>query len=188
MKLEFSWQIFEKYWNIILYENPSRDSRVDRGRQTDGRADDRQTSLTKLIVAFWNFAYAPRNTCIFYLNTPCNCTELWRWYLPGTITQFVGFICLSVFWKNTPCRKWGLFQPEVKTGKVPRQVLSSEWENLNYWITIARFEDNDNNKTCHKEIRWRLWTGFTRPRTETSDDLLWTQSETFGFRNKWGKS
>ena len=123
---------------------------------TDRRQTDRQTSMKKLIVFFWKFPNAPKNARIFYLITPYNCTENWRWYLAISITELVGFICLSVFWKNTPYRKRSLFQPEVKTGKEPSQVLSSEWENLNYWISLARFEDNNNNKTFHKEIRWRL--------------------------------
>ena len=51
MKLEFSQRIFEKYSNTTLHENPSSGSLVVPYRQTDGRRD-----MTKLIVAFWNFA------------------------------------------------------------------------------------------------------------------------------------
>ena len=50
MKLEFSRQIFEKYPDIKFYENPFSGSRV----LTCGRTD-----MTKLIVAFLNFANAP---------------------------------------------------------------------------------------------------------------------------------
>jgi len=42
MKLESSWQIFEKYSNIF-YENPSSGSQVVPCRQTD---------MTKLVVVF----------------------------------------------------------------------------------------------------------------------------------------
>jgi hypothetical protein len=56
MKAEFSRQIFEKYSSIKFHENPPSGSRiVPRGR-TDG-----QTDMTKLIVAFRNFANASRN-------------------------------------------------------------------------------------------------------------------------------
>jgi len=72
MKLDFSWQIFQKYSNIKFHENPSSGSRVvPRGRpggrtgQTDRRTDG-QADMTKLTVAFHNFVNAPKNhTCLF---------------------------------------------------------------------------------------------------------------------------
>ena len=48
MKREFSRQIFEKYSNIKFHENPLL------------QADER-TDMTKVIVAFRNFAKAPKN-------------------------------------------------------------------------------------------------------------------------------
>jgi hypothetical protein len=59
MKSEFSWQIFEKVSNIKFQQNPSSGSRVVPYGQTG-----RQTDMTKLIVAFHNFANAPKNTKI----------------------------------------------------------------------------------------------------------------------------
>ena len=60
MKLELSQQSFEKRSNIKFHQNPSHGSRgVPCGhtnRQKDGRTD-----MTKLIVAFRNFANAPTN-------------------------------------------------------------------------------------------------------------------------------
>jgi hypothetical protein len=53
MKNEFSRQIFEKYWNIKFHENPSSESRLVPCGRTD---------MTKLIVAFRNFANAPKNS------------------------------------------------------------------------------------------------------------------------------
>jgi len=50
MKLVFSRQIFEIYSNIKFHENSSSGSRVVLFGQTD---------MTKLIVAFRNFAKAP---------------------------------------------------------------------------------------------------------------------------------
>jgi len=55
MTLEFSRQIFKKSSNIKLNENPSRGSAVVPCAQKDG-----QTDMTNLIVAFCNFANAPK--------------------------------------------------------------------------------------------------------------------------------
>jgi hypothetical protein len=54
MKLEFLGQILGKKLNIKYNENPPSGSRVVPCGQTD-----RQTDVTKLIVAFRNFANAP---------------------------------------------------------------------------------------------------------------------------------
>jgi len=55
MKREFSKQIFEKSSNIKFHDNLSSASRVLPCERTDRRTD------MKLIVAFRNFANAPRN-------------------------------------------------------------------------------------------------------------------------------
>jgi hypothetical protein len=57
MKLVFFRQIFEKYPNFNFHENPSSESRVVPCGRTDRQAD-----VTKLRVAFRNFANAPKNT------------------------------------------------------------------------------------------------------------------------------
>jgi len=54
MEVELSRHIFEKYSKIKFHENPSSGSRVIPYERTD-----RQTNITKLIVAFRNFAKAP---------------------------------------------------------------------------------------------------------------------------------
>ena len=59
MKLEFSRQIFEKVSNIKFHQNPSSGSQVIPYGQTD---------MTKLIVAFRNFANAPNNQHITSLD------------------------------------------------------------------------------------------------------------------------
>jgi hypothetical protein len=62
MKLEFSWQIFEKKKpsNIRLHPNPSSGNRIVPRGKTD-RQTDGQTDMTKLIVAFRKFVKSPKN-------------------------------------------------------------------------------------------------------------------------------
>ena len=52
MELEFSGQIFEKFSNIKFHENPSSGSRVF----------SRRTDMTNRVVAFRNYANAPKNS------------------------------------------------------------------------------------------------------------------------------
>ena len=61
MKFEYSRQIFEKVLNIKFYQNPSFGSRVVRCGQTD---------MTKLTVAFRNFANAPKKNSLLQLDMP----------------------------------------------------------------------------------------------------------------------
>ena len=56
IKLEFSQQIFRKSSNIKCKENSSSGSRVAPYGRKDGEAN-----MTKLIVAFRDFANAPKN-------------------------------------------------------------------------------------------------------------------------------
>ena len=69
MKLELSRKVFEKYSNIKIHKNPSSRSRVVLWGKTDG-----QTGMTKLTVAFLNFANAPKKTVRFAdrISPPAN--------------------------------------------------------------------------------------------------------------------
>jgi hypothetical protein len=60
MKLEFSRQIFEKYTNIKFHENPPVGAELFRV--------DRRTEMTKIIVAFRNFANAPKMNATFQIH------------------------------------------------------------------------------------------------------------------------
>ena len=60
MILEFSWQIFEKYLDIKFKKNLFIGSQVVRCGRTDRRSD-RETEMTKLVVAFRNFTKPPKN-------------------------------------------------------------------------------------------------------------------------------
>jgi hypothetical protein len=55
MKVEFSWQIFEKFSNFELYENPHTGSRVVPCGQMDG-----QTAMKKLVVTYHIFVNMPK--------------------------------------------------------------------------------------------------------------------------------
>ena len=56
IKREFSWQVFEKYWNMNFHENPSSENRVVQRGRTDG-----QTDMTNLTVVFRKSANAHKN-------------------------------------------------------------------------------------------------------------------------------
>jgi hypothetical protein len=60
MKLEFSRQIFERQ----LYLNFMKFLPVGAELLHEGRWMERQTDMTKLILAFQNFTDAPNNYCI----------------------------------------------------------------------------------------------------------------------------
>ena len=87
MKLEFSRKAFEKHSNIKFNENPSTGSRIVPWEQTDGRMD--RTDRTKLIVAFRNFANAPKNTLdlimIFDINLEREVLLLWWYPMPWRV-------------------------------------------------------------------------------------------------------
>jgi len=59
MKLEFSWQIFEKYSNIKFHENPSHEMSCSM-----------QADMMKLTVAFCNFADVPKMYVINWFIYP----------------------------------------------------------------------------------------------------------------------
>jgi hypothetical protein len=67
MKLEFSLLMSEKYPNIKFRENPFIRNRVGPCGQTD-----KQTDMTKLIVAFCKFAKVAKNLCTLQLCYGCN--------------------------------------------------------------------------------------------------------------------
>ena len=56
MKIEFSRQIFDKYWNIKCSENPYLGAELFHDGWGDG-----ETNMTKLIISFRKFANAPNN-------------------------------------------------------------------------------------------------------------------------------
>jgi hypothetical protein len=66
MKLEFCSQIFEKYSSNKSHENPSIDNRAVPCGQMD-----RRTEVTKLTVAFRNFANAPTKQRQIRLKFDC---------------------------------------------------------------------------------------------------------------------
>jgi len=70
MTLEFSEQIFKKFSNIKFPENPSSGSRVVPRERTD-----RQTDITKLIVAFRDFVNALKIVRLPGRQAPCTCTS-----------------------------------------------------------------------------------------------------------------
>jgi hypothetical protein len=88
IKLEFSQQIFENYSHIKFHENPSSGSRF---------VPCEQTNITKLIVAFRNFANAPQNiyaTCVGVLVT---CGLVFTVFVLFRLCIFIIFMLLFNF-------------------------------------------------------------------------------------------
>ena len=85
MKVEFYLQIVNKVSNIRFHENPSSGSRVVPCGQTD-----RQTDMTKLVVAFRNFANQPKDELFFSIRL-CSLSQFpssRRWAKRLFISQF----------------------------------------------------------------------------------------------------
>ena len=75
-----NWQIFEKYWSIKFHENLCSGSLVVLCGWMGGQTD-RQTDMTKLIVAFSNLMNSPKNEptvqgMMVSFCTVCSCA----WY------------------------------------------------------------------------------------------------------------
>jgi hypothetical protein len=107
MKLEFSRQIFWKYSNVKFHENPPSGSRVVPCGQTDGR-----TEMTKLLVAFCNFASVSTNDYVptaladrsLYVGTDRVFCEAWN--VQGYSKWFVGVLttCHTQYtWDRSIC-------------------------------------------------------------------------------------
>ena len=114
---EFSRHIFEKYANIKLYENPFKGSGVVLCGRTD-RQMDRQTDMTKLIVAFRNFANAlniiscpignrtsiPLFASPYLVSIPTH--QATRWYHKLINCQLLRMKCCALknfYLQQTPC-------------------------------------------------------------------------------------
>ena len=98
MKLEFSWQIFEKYSNIKLGENPSSGSWDVPCRKK------KDTDMTKLIVTFRNFANVPKNySSLLEVLIP-------RVFLFAAPQCETGALCLisHIHWTDNAYEKWVL--------------------------------------------------------------------------------
>jgi hypothetical protein len=131
MKQEFSWKVFEKYckisWKSVQWE-PSCSVRTDR--QTD-------TVMTKLVVAFRNFANAPKKRAVAWKEMDAKWTKETATYLrlgstpaaahrdslPGVLARHQ-----ALQWAGI--RAAGLY----KHGRCDRQGLSvwTMWRNTVY--------------------------------------------------------
>jgi len=81
MKPEFSRHFFfEKYSNTKFHENPSSGNRAVPCGRADGRIDG-QTEITKITIAFHNFANAPtkRITALFWVITQLVVVFFFSW-------------------------------------------------------------------------------------------------------------
>jgi hypothetical protein len=151
MKLELTRQAFEKSSDIKFHENLSSESRLVPRGQTDGQAD----RLTKLVIAFCNFAEAPkmfqdlRNPVFHYrvhkiapvavgqmnlLHPPPTCLKF-RWLLYSSLS--LGFLS-------------GLFFPLGFWTKIFKILSYASMFNLYTFVPVVfeRLFDNNELETC----------------------------------------
>jgi len=98
MKLQFSQQIFEKSCNFKFHENPYSGRRVFPCGKTE-----RRTDMTKLIVAFRNFADAPKTHFL------CS----YHWHLGIIMLTVMAIQCLSV--RYFYCADTSIVRPITET-------------------------------------------------------------------------
>jgi len=93
MKLEFSWQIFEKYSNIEFRGNRSSGSRVVPCGRTD-----RRTEMTKIVVNFISFAKASKKySLVFTLLVLLLCKRP-NVYITNNAVIEVFVCCCKLWW------------------------------------------------------------------------------------------
>jgi hypothetical protein len=151
MKPEFSRQIFEKSSSITFHENPSSGSRVVPFGRTDGRTD-----MTKLIVAFCNFANAPKiqvrkwKLRTFHLCTWISYVFLYVLVYLGTFIKvrkatisFVMSVRLSAWNNSAPTERilmkvdiWGFFENLSRKYKIQVSLKSDESNGYFTWRPI----------------------------------------------------
>jgi len=117
MKLELYVQIFEKYSNTKLHENPSSGSRVFN---VDGRTD-----MTKLLVTFRSFSNAPEKlkmwSCAFlkYSSVVAPASLSRNGY--NAITNLANAVCIT---RTSSYACWLFLATSVKT---LRPISSISW-------------------------------------------------------------
>ena len=132
MKLEFSWQIFEESSNVKFNENLSSGSRVI----TCGLAGG-QTDLTKLVVAFRNFANAPRK------NTK-NSETL---FVGDGSQLFADFRFSRGTLESNPCEKWEVIMSAI-VGRETTNALK---------IALDLIEILNLTPPKYKAYVWTVW-------------------------------
>jgi hypothetical protein len=131
MKLEFSRQIFEKYSDIKFHENPFSGSRVVPCGLTD---------MTKLTVAFRNFANAPEKFYVFFKCIFNIIFALCFWLVfifCSTTVPRVSFPCLisklnvDQIHLTRLLRKWRVFifkhDPHLKVHEFSSHISAPKW-------------------------------------------------------------
>jgi hypothetical protein len=108
MKPEFSRQIFGKYSNIKLHENPSRGSRVVPYGRTD---------ITELTVALRNFVNAPKNAV----------QVMWLWW---KIMYEIYLTCASL--SELPSKAYRILKQQIFNYNII--VICSQTYRIKYGI------------------------------------------------------
>ena len=129
IKLEFSRHDFEKFSNTKFHENPFSMSRVVTCGRTVGRTD-----MTKLIVAFRNFAKAPQNGVRFFAADIWKLT-VWRNLLRHFWLSTRNFVTLRDHEISNSSEQWNCCRLAYIVG--PVTPSRHNWITIQYLIQRA---------------------------------------------------
>ena len=124
-KHEFPRYIFENYSNIKFRKNPPCGS----------RRTDRQTDLTKLIVAFHNFASAPKNWSRFCPDIACTASPMASFILSTVCVDLENFYARSV--TNETFIGFVRVRPLLNTGQVSSGLPLEYSRNYGHTRTVS---------------------------------------------------
>ena len=130
MKLEFSWQIFEKHSNIKFHENPPSESRVVPCGRTD-RHDKANNHFSHFRESAWNSTFCPHSAFMCFV---------WIWEQTAII--FLYSINWLVFITETECVYCAVRTESLNTVYVNIGIKNVNFTTLIWMLSVCHFSCN----------------------------------------------